>query len=71
MTGKILKAICVILSGVMCFVVGYNYAVMEFAGQYSGYSAPAEIAFLYAVPFIIVITVLYVVAGLCEKKLFL
>ncbi len=71
MTGKILRAICVILSGVMCFVVGYNYAVMEFAGKYSGYSAPAEVAFLYAVPFIIVITALYVVAGFNDRKFFL
>lgn len=45
-------ALAILLSDAMCFVVAYNYRDMLCGIEHSGFSAPAEIAFLYAIPFI-------------------
>ena len=45
-------ALAILLSDIMCFVVAYNYRDMLCGIEHSGFSAPAEIAFLYAIPFI-------------------
>ena len=50
-------SLAVLLSDIMCFVVGYNYRNMLCAIEHAGYSAPAETAFLYAIPFVIGIIV--------------
>ena len=39
------------LSHIGCIVVASNYSAMLCGIQHAGYSAPAEIAFLYAIPF--------------------
>lgn len=44
-------ALAVILCSVMCAVVAYNYASMQWGIKYVGYSAPASVAFLYAIPY--------------------
>lgn len=59
---NIFIVLAVILSNVMCAVVGYNYAAMQWGIEYAGYSAPASTAFLYAVPFLAGITVCAVLA---------
>ena len=41
----------VILSDIMCAVIAYNYCNLLWGIKYAGYSAPAETAFLTAVPF--------------------
>ena len=61
-------ALAVILSGVMCAVVGYNYATMQWGIKYAGYSAPASTAFLYAIPFVVGIIVCAILAIRFRKK---
>ena len=43
-------AAAVVLSQVMCFVTGFNYADMLWGIQF-GYSAPASTAFLIMIPY--------------------
>jgi TRAP-type C4-dicarboxylate transport system permease small subunit len=54
--------LAIILSDVMCAVVAYNYCTMEWGIRYAGYSAPASVAFLYAIPFGIGIIVCIIIA---------
>ena len=49
----IFAAIAVLLSDVMCFVVAYNYRDMLCGIEHMGFSAPASMAFIYALPFLI------------------
>lgn len=49
--------IAIILSDVMCAVVGYSYRDMQCGIEHAGYSAPASVALYYAIPFLIVIIV--------------
>ena len=66
---RILCVLSFILFGVMTAVVGYNYAYMECAIAHQGASAPAYIAFLAGVPYIILIAIcLIVIKVLKEKK---
>ena len=44
-------AFALILSHLMCFVVAWNYRDMLCGIAHSGYSAPAEMAFLTAIPY--------------------
>ena len=46
----VFAALAVILSDVMCAVVAFNYCDMLWGIRYAGYSAPASVAFLTAVP---------------------
>ncbi len=59
----------VFLSEVMFFVVGYNYAVMKCGILHYGFSAPAETAFLYAVPFLAVMGAIWVVAYCIDRRI--
>ena len=56
-------AIAILLSDIMCFVVAYNYRDMLCGIEHTGYSAPANVAFLSAIPFGIGIIICAVVAG--------
>ena len=47
--------LAIILSNIMCFVVAYNYREMMCGIEHKGYSAPASIAFLCTIPFMVVI----------------
>lgn len=53
---------------VMCAVVIYHYRKMKFGIEFEGYSAPASVAFLYAVPFSIAIVICAVIALVIGKK---
>ena len=57
-----------LLSDAMCAIVAYNYCDLQWGGKYAGYSAPASIAFLYAIPFVLGIIVSIVLAIICGKK---
>lgn len=59
---NIFVLLAIILSDVMCAVVAYNYCTMEWGIRYAGYSAPAWVAFLYAIPFGIGIIVCVIIA---------
>ena len=50
-------AIAVLLSDIMCFVVAYNYRDMLCSIEHEGFSAPASIAFIYAIPFLVCIII--------------
>ncbi|WP_295252537.1 hypothetical protein [uncultured Catenibacterium sp.] len=57
-----------ILSHIMCAVVAYNYCNMEWKIKVEGNSAPAGIAYLYAIPFVIGIVLCIIGAFYCKKK---
>ena len=65
---NIFIVLAVILSDVMCAVVGYNYATMQWGIKYAGCSAPASTAFLYSIPFVIGIIVCTILAIRFSKK---
>ena len=60
--------LAVLLSDVMCAVVAYNYCDMRWGIKYAGYSAPAETAFLAAIPYVIGIVVCVILALYCKRK---
>ena len=47
----VFAALAIVLSDVMCFMVAYAYRDMLCGIEHAGFSAPASLAFLYAVPF--------------------
>lgn len=57
-----------LLSNIMCAVVAYNYRELLCAIEHAGFSAPASIAFLYAVPFLIGIGFCLLFAHIFRKK---
>ena len=61
-------ALAIILSDVMCAVVAYNYCAMQWGAKYAAYSAPACVAFLYAIPYGIGIVVSVIVAVVFRRK---
>lgn len=58
----------VFLSDVMCAVVAYNYCRMQWGAKYAMYSAPAWVAFLYAIPYGIGIVACLVAAVFLRRK---
>ena len=67
-SGLIFAALGVLLSDIMCFVVAFNYRDMLCGIEHRGFSAPAEIAFLIAIPFVIAITLCFILAFLFYRK---
>ncbi len=61
-------ALAIVLSDIMCFVVAYHYRDMLCGIEHACYSAPAGIAFLYAIPFLVGIIVCVVLAIRFHKK---
>ncbi len=64
----ILWVMAVLLSDAMCAVVAYKYSGMVWAIRYAGYSAPADVAFLYAIPFVIAIAACLILAHRLRKR---
>ncbi len=60
--------LAVLLSDVMCAVVAYNYCDMMWQIEYSGASAPASVAFLYAIPFGVAIALCAAFAAVFWRK---
>lgn len=58
----------VLLSNIMCAVVAYNYRGMLCGIKHMGYSAPAYVAFIYAIPFLAGIIVCVILTILFYKK---
>ncbi len=56
------------LSHIMCIAVAYNYSQMLCGIEHQGFSAPAEIAFLFAVPFLLVIGGCFTLAYILNKR---
>ena len=70
---KILKNIFVVLaiiiSNVMIGNVFYIYAKMECAIEHKGFSAPADIAFLYAIPYALAIIICILTIYFINRKI--
>ncbi len=64
----ILSLAAVILSQIGCATVAFQYRGMLCAIEHCGASAPASIAFIYAIPFAIAIAVCIVLAIVFFKK---
>ena len=60
--------LAVLLSDVMCAVVAFNYCDMLLGIRYAGYSAPANTAFLTAIPYVIGIIVCVILAVFFRRK---
>lgn len=54
--------LAILLSNIMCAVVAYRYCDMLWGIKFGGYSAPAGVAFIYAIPYLIGIAVCVVIA---------
>lgn len=59
---KIAYAAAAIIGNVMCATVGYQYCDMQWRIAYRGNSAPASVAYLWSIPFIVCIAVCLVIA---------
>ncbi len=57
-----------LLSNIMSAVVAWNYCDMKWGIQYAGYSAPAWVAILSALPFAAGIVACIVLAVFFKKK---
>ena len=58
----------VLLSDVMCAVVAYHYCDMLWGIKYAGYSAPANVSFYLAIPYLIGIVVCVILMLFFKKK---
>ena len=62
-------AAILLLACVMCAVLAYKYRAMLDAIENEGASAPASVAFLYAIPYLVLIAANVVGAVICHKNL--
>ena len=62
------SVLAIVLADIMCFVVAYQYRGMLCGIEHAGYSAPASVAFLNAIPFGAAIAVCAVLAIRFHKK---
>ncbi|MBO5033776.1 MAG: hypothetical protein J6D08_18215 [Lachnospiraceae bacterium] len=60
--------LAILLSDVMCAVVAFNYGKMLWGTENAGYSAPAQTAFLWVIPFLIGIVICIIVAVIAYKR---
>lgn len=60
--------LAIILSNVMCAVVAFNYRDMLCGIQHSCYSAPAWVAFLSAIPYVVAIAVCIILAVVFNRR---
>ena len=63
-----LFGLAVLLSDVMCWVVGYRYSDMLWCIRYACYSAPAWTAWLTALPFLAGIAVCVLLGAWLRRK---
>ena len=64
----LLIGLAILLLDVMCAVVAFNYGKMLWGIENAGYSAPANIAFLWAIPFLVAIAICIGLAVIIQKK---
>lgn len=69
---KVLTALFIviglILSHAMCANVAFEYCNMLWGIKYAGYSAPADAAFLLAIPYLLGIIITFAIAFILWKK---
>ena len=64
----IFVVLAIIISHIMCVVVAYNYRDMLCGIQHAGYSAPASIAFITAIPYLVAIIACIILAVIIKRK---
>lgn len=64
----LLTIIALILSHIMCFVVAWNYRDMLCGIAHGSFSAPAEVAFLTAIPYAVGIMICGILAYIFRRK---
>ena len=64
---RLFFALALLLSHTMCAVVAYNYGYLLY-GPLIGTSAPAYVAFFYAIPFLVVISICLALSTVFCKK---
>lgn len=65
---KLFTVLALLLSHVMCAVVAFHYSYLLHCGRHGGCSAPAYVAFFYAIPYVVGIVVCVVLAVVFRKK---
>ncbi len=56
------------IANLMCATVAYKYCELQWGIEYRGYSGPASVAFLWAIPYIICIGICLVLAKVSAKN---
>ena len=64
----VFAALAVLLSDVMCATVAYNYCDMQWGIRYRGYSAPANVAFIFIIPYVIGIAICIILSWTFYKR---
>ena len=64
----ILVSIAFFLSLAACAIVAYQYALMLCNVAHNGASAPASVAFLLLIPFLLAVFALLIAAHICYQK---
>ena len=64
---RLFAVLTLLLSHTMCAVVAYNYGYL-LHGAYVGTSAPAYVAFFYAIPFLALMAICLALFALFRKK---
>lgn len=67
-SNRILIILSLVLSHIMCIVVAYNYRDILCGIEHLGFSAPASMALIYAIPFIIAIGLCLIFAFFSHDK---
>lgn len=65
---NIFTVVALVLSHWTCIVVAFNYANMLCGIEHGGFSAPANTAFILAIPYYIAIVVCVILALVFNKK---
>ncbi len=60
--------LAILLSHLMCAVTAYNYRDMLCGIAHGGYSAPAEVAFLTAIPYLVGALLCLLIGIILRKK---
>ena len=64
-----LNELSLILSHLMCLVVGLEYSSMVCGIEHRGFSAPAELALINAVPFLVIIIIIRIIMFRIKKNI--
>lgn len=65
---NVFTALALVLSHAMCTEVAFNYASMLCAIEHKGFSAPRDTAFLFAIPYAVVILMCVILVFIFNKK---
>lgn len=65
---KVFGILAVLLTNVMCAVVGFHYGQMVWGAEHGAYGAPPSTAFLLAIPYLVGIGVCVVLAAVLPRK---